>query len=687
MGAGRQVWVLWAAVLLVGVATVAVGARSWPWEKGDVDPAAISVGLTTLVSAVVVARWQVGRSERLTPVDTGKWADHLAKAVYAAETRQRQQLLAGHPEPIDLEFVFTPAPAHDAIGADPAGTLSGIADYFDRLKPQRLVITGEPGSGKTVTAIQLILLLLDPARRQPGGPVPVRVSAAGWNPAGGVHAWLARRLVADYKMHPRNARLLVDAGLILPVIDGLDEMDHADTSASHAAEALRALNDYQHGTGRARIVVTCRTGRYDALSDAKAFAQGAARIALQPLNAAQAEDFLDDIVVGTDRPRWQPVLEALTQPGHPLAQALSTPWRFTLATTVYTRHDRDAGDRDPRDLLALSDAAQVSDHLLARYIPATCKTAPGRYDPDQVHRYLARLARYLNDNTTRPPLYGRTLSSTDLILYELWPLAGWLPRYLVTGLILLLPLWFFVGAILGDPYLADNPWMLWLSPVVAAALAAAIWEADPWPEPSRLDWSRLATREGLRALAFDFGVGLAGGLAPGFVWAIFAGWTALVLTVACGISYGLMKGLVSGLWEPGDGSGVNPRELIRNDFLGWFTLGLMGGLAFGLTLGLAFGPRSGLVNGLSAAFLLWFLSVIGFETRITGGAATTRYLMLLLCTRGRLPWRLSRFLHWCYQAGLVRISGVAYQFRHHELQDYLASHPLPLITPPQQPVA
>ncbi|MGX7829657.1 hypothetical protein ACTG9Q_31675 [Actinokineospora sp. 24-640] len=51
-----------------------------------------------------------------------------------------------------------------------------------------------------------------------------------------------------------------------------------------------------------------------------------------------------------------------------------------------------------------------------------------------------------------------------------------------------------------------------------------------------------------------------------------------------------------------------------------------------------------------------------------------------LCTRrlfeiSSLPWRLGRFLHWCYQAGLIRQAGIGYQFRHRELQDHLAHHP------------
>jgi hypothetical protein len=45
--------------------------------------------------------------------------------------------------------------------------------------------------------------------------------------------------------------------------------------------------------------------------------------------------------------------------------------------------------------------------------------------------------------------------------------------------------------------------------------------------------------------------------------------------------------------------------------------------------------------------------------------------------RHRLPWRLGRFLHACYQAGILRIAGSAYQFRHRELQDHLATNSSP----------
>jgi hypothetical protein len=98
---------------------------------------------------------------------------------------------------------------------------------------------------------------------------------------------------------------------------------------------------------------------------------------------------------------------------------------------------------------------------------------------------------------------------------------------------------------------------------------------------------------------------------------------------------------------------------------------LSGGLAGGLTFGLAFGLVGGLAVGLG----------IGLAVGLAGGPASMRYFGFLLATRGRLPWFLGRFLHHSYRIGILRVSGIAYQFRHRELQDYLGSEPLTATQP------
>jgi hypothetical protein len=94
-------------------------------------------------------------------------------------------------------------------------------------------------------------------------------------------------------------------------------------------------------------------------------------------------------------------------------------------------------------------------------------------------------------------------------------------------------------------------------------------------------------------------------------------------------------------------------------------IGFAGKLAAGLPTGLAFGVTFGLTGGVA----------FGLCTAFCAGR---RYLVFLCVCRGRLlPWRLGAFLHWSYGAGLLRISGIAYQFRHRELQDWLTANPAP----------
>ncbi|WP_405996661.1 hypothetical protein [Streptomyces sp. NBC_00829] len=112
---------------------------------------------------------------------------------------------------------------------------------------------------------------------------------------------------------------------------------------------------------------------------------------------------------------------------------------------------------------------------------------------------------------------------------------------------------------------------------------------------------------------------------------------------------------------------TTPRKTLTGDL----TAGVVTSLAFSLTAGSAAGwvmdPWFGL--GLALAALAGVVVVAD---------AWMRYIVLILCTRGVLPWRLAGFMDWAYSAGLLRISGTAYQFRHRELQDWLAANPDPV---------
>jgi hypothetical protein len=173
---------------------------------------------------------------------------------------------------------------------------------------------------------------------------------------------------------------------IVPVLDGLDEMDEEEPTAaatpravyaSRAAAALRAMNTYLHGARPGQLIVTCRNTPYEALEREEVWAHDAARVTLRPVTAEVAWDFLADRTGGAER--WQPVLNAIAAvPDGSLARALSTPWRLTVAATVYDQRRADGTwDRCPTELLdpALDAVEKVRDHLIGLLIPTIVSTS------------------------------------------------------------------------------------------------------------------------------------------------------------------------------------------------------------------------------------------------------------------------------------------------------------------------
>jgi hypothetical protein len=136
--------------------------------------------------------------------------------------------------------------------------------------------------------------------------------------------------------------------------------------------------------------------------------------------------------------------------------------------------------------------------------------------------------------------------------------------------------------------------------------------------------------------------------------------------------------------------------VVRADLRFGRILGIVFGTVLGIVLGImsgngnGIGIGNGIVNGiekgnesnLGAAIVagIFFGFFLAFTFGLLRAPAAMRYFAFLLCVRvgpRALPWRLGRFLHWATEAGLLRTAGIAYQFRHRELQDWLAHHPPP----------
>lgn len=311
-----------------------------------------------------------------------------------------------------------------------AGSGGDLMKVLELVPIRRLLVLGGRGAGKTMLMVQLVLDLLTARDADPttGKPVPVLLSLASWNPNDRtLHDWLADRLTIDYPalgQHAaegttRRANALLSQNLIMPILDGLDEIPIEARRA-----AITGINEsLRLGLP---LVITCRTEPYKALVHAGFGDEAtlhAAVVEVQPLSAAGVARYLKVNAKGpTAASRWKAVIDALGKQV-PVAHALTTPLMAGLASFIYNSNISVTEAHDPAELLSpqMADRKTVECHLLDAYIETAYRSAQGatataRWTPEASERYLAFLVRHLRGN------------QSDITW---WDLASAAPRHFV----------------------------------------------------------------------------------------------------------------------------------------------------------------------------------------------------------------------------------------------------------------
>ena len=668
-------WVLLLAGVLGVSAVVVSGAmRAKPGEafNGWVGWSGVAVLVLTAVLVALELWDRITRSrERRSSGPTGDAENELAAVVLDQARTARSRLLgAGEAgdEAANVRFAKGRGQFREVGGAR-RGDLDTVVDYYQSLRPRRLVILGEPGAGKTVLAMELLIGLLEQRQQNTSIPVPVLVSAAAYDTNQPWEDWMAAHLAQRFRMPIETATTLVRDRRILPVIDGLDEMDVAgEPEQAHepvrARAQVAALNAFMQDTERAAVVVTCRQKEYQGLSVG---VDKATHIEMLRLNGRESAAFLSRQLRGDAEKRtWKPVLADLrARPRGLLAAELATPWRMTLALTDF-RDGRDAAvllpGLAPNGKPELPDdyAKRINGLLLARYVPSAVRLhdSDRRYTPQQVQGWLTALAKGLDWQAR----HGG--SPTDIALDTWWrPAARWAAPVLHVALVAVLALPWLAAALDGGNS--------GLAAIGALSLIFAGWSGIP-PRHKRLKAGRLTTSSGLLKFVLSFGGFLGGVLGLGFVVHLFFrtwnNWLAPMLIT------GLLTGLVFGFWTGvADASpqAVGPRETIQADGQYGLVLGLLTCLMFWLAEVLAIPLEGGLAYGLAVQFAAGSTVGLGFGLSM-GAPAWTRYhiAVMIAAIRRSMPLRFGASLDWAYQAGLLRLSGTAYQFRHRQLQDW-----------------
>ncbi|MFC4065899.1 NACHT domain-containing protein [Actinoplanes subglobosus] len=700
-------------VVLVMIVTAAAIVLT---KAAKLSVAGTVVAILPTIAPLFLA-WRAFREDRSDLEQAVGVEDLLVQLAVAVQGQWAAEIgLRGADDPYPLPVSWRPAAA---------GLFDGTVEYRSNSNGQfnleallsasqsrRLVVLGDPGSGKTILLVRMLLGLVD--TRDPGQPVPLLLPLASWDPLRlNFTSWIRQRLEIE---HPSllldappafghgviRSQVLLDRRLIMPLLDGLDELP--------VAVRARALQEINASLGKyPGLVLSSRAAEFlgaarppSARSIKLRDSVGIELIALEP---EEVERYLlrdaDDAYLAR---RWSPVLAELRRPG-PLRSAFETPLIVTLARTIYNPRPGERLDNwpDPRELCDrrwFSSRRAIEQHLFDGYVRVayrpggTEQVAPGpRWGPAGAARWLRFLAHHLETNEGGTPdlrwwNLSDAMSRRGLGLMAFGALTG-------LAIMLLMPLSVFVG-VPATPLVGVS--------VVLGAGAAIVSLVRSALRPARgLRWAKeLTVRAGVlgSTAGLQASAGL-GALAYVQTNSLIAGLIFGTLGLLSGVFFTLIIGMklapadLSATPTPGASVREDRGAFVVNTLLFGTALGLILGVVLGLIMGvvaqvprLEYAGRPDLihvretppaVDPVVASCWAYVGLVTGLGIGLTISLARSAWGVYLLtryylAITGRLPWRLLPFLSEAHQRrGVLRQAGPIYQFRHIELQRRLAA--------------
>lgn len=549
---------------------------------------------------------------------------------------------------------------------------TSICDLFDRPTiSRRLLIMGPAGIGKTTALMELAAELLQRAIHDPEQPLPVLFHLSSWPvEQHSFEDWLRVESQLKYGVSKRLSHQWLEASLLLPLLDGLDEL-----LPDHQSTVVQQLNIWLEDDSRP-LVVCCQCEQDNPAAVSLAVN---GTLALAPLSPDQLEQYLTSLRLDRLWMRWQQWPEWLDLMQVPLWLNLGILTRETLDFTDWASSNNAQTWQN-----ALLDAfiTQQLNHPLASH------TGAGRSHPtaQQTRRWLGWLAKHINVQSEyefwienmQPTLLG---NRQQMIQYSI--LGG-----LIFGLI---------GGLIFGLFVNPGSGLFVTSVIVSLFILRrgndAIDTIDTRPTRTSL-MKFIFVRQVNYLLFFPFLIALIiissaqGSVSIIFViCALFLGiLITLVIRLMIALPSWLMGGLVfrvnrffeadiSIRTKPNQGFHEMLRYMLRSSAMFVPVL-----LLIKITPLFWPGNLAGLMPlevtslmqafGIVSAIALWATL---FDTALA--CAQHMALRLVLFQAKVMPWNYARFLNHCCDLNLLQRVGGRYRFTHRLVQERFASMP------------
>lgn len=610
--------------------------------------------------------------------------------------------------------------------SEPISKSTQVVDLFNRNDISgKLLILGEPGSGKTTTILKLANALINSkVESQPDYPIPVLFSLASWKPSYSMMEWLTSELNSKYGVRKDIANAWVVERRLLPILDALDEL-----SISCQLDCVHALNKFLLGEYPPLYLVVCsRNEEYESL-DARLQLNGA--IYLKELTDQQTYSYLNQV---NQSDLWEKLTE-----NPKLLKLVKSPFLLSIYILAYQ-------DISPEQMLVsrITQEDEVLEYMLDFYIrrmmerEVSSHTFKLRKSPSvrQTRFWLIILAQQLEREYQTEFLIENIglnwLDTSKSKIKYIYFLVTGLAIILASGLIGSLS----AGIVAGFKESILDWLYIWteISPdlnirLIGGFVGGVIWGAVfAWPDSQiqantrKIRYTLRNPENGLVVKLFCFRT-----LDDSYLMSSEAAWNKLVgvsnrkennkqykkMEAKAYRKYGKRKDAIE-LYKK-DWIEIDKKRsiifrryfpiaflllfLIASALAGMFAFVVFGGSALLVCLFNGFQviqinenmfPNEGIWRSAKNAILGTFFGVIvgsfiGSQTvmggiyggMLLGGKACIQHftIRLILYIQGSLPWNYNQFLDHCTKQLLIQKVGGRYRFMHKLLQEHFAAMP------------